>query len=369
MFALHDILIEKYIDVFALTETKIDSSFPNAQFSVENFTIHRNDRNSHGGGIICYVRSDIPHRRRHDIESKVVLNQGTEMLVIEMQIYRQEKWFLNVLYKPPKVKDGPFKRCFTDLCNALIKESPHWLFIGDTNFNMLTKNILSELCDIYSLRNVIPGPTCHKGDIPTALDVMLLAEPLRFKNPLNVMCSLSDFHNLTCVVTKLQRPPIPPRKIYYRSYRKFEERIFINDLDCIPTSVCDVFDDPDDKLWCYTKLVSNVVDSNAPIKCKVVKKPSVPFMNGNLRDAMHKRNMLYNKYKKGLATWRSYKSQRNLTTSIYKKSKSNYFRERCEGGNKNQRFWKTIKPFMSNRGGLRNSKIILKNGHSIVSDD
>ena len=189
MFALHDILIEKYIDVFALTETKIDSSFPNAQFSVENFTIHRNDRNSHGGGIICYVRSDIPHRQRHDIENKIMLNQGTEMLVIEMQIYRQVKWFLNVLYKPPKVKDGPFKRCFTDLCNALIKESPHWLFIGDTNFNMLTKNILSELCDIYSLRNVISGPTCHKGDIPTALDVMLLAEPLRFKNPLNVNCS------------------------------------------------------------------------------------------------------------------------------------------------------------------------------------
>ena len=90
MFALHDILIEKYIDVFTLTETKIDSYFPNAQFSVENFTLRRNDRNSHGGGIICYVGSDIPHRRRHDIESKVVLNQVTEMLVNEMQIYRQK---------------------------------------------------------------------------------------------------------------------------------------------------------------------------------------------------------------------------------------------------------------------------------------
>ena len=190
-----------------------------------------------------------------------------------------------------------------------------------------------------------------------------------FQNPFNVNCSLSDFHNLTCIVTKLQRPPMPPKKIYYRRYWKFEESIFINDLDCIPTSVCDVFDDPDDKLWCKTKLVSNVVDSNAPIKRKVVKKPSVPFMNGNLRHAMHKRNMLYNEYKKGLATWRSYKSQRNLTTSVYKNSKSDYFRERCERGNKNQRFSKTIQPFMSNKGGLRNSKIILKNGHSIVSDD
>ena len=161
---------------------------------------------------------------------------------------------------------------------------------------------------------------------------------LRWKNPLNINCSLSDFHCFTCIVTKLQRPPLQPRKTYHRSYRKFEESVFINDLDCIPTSVCDVFDDQDDKLWCYTKLVSNVVDSNASIKCKVVKKPSVPFMNGNLCHAMYTGNMLYNKYKTGLATWRTYKSHRNLTTSAYKKSKSYYFRERCEGGNKNQRF-------------------------------
>ena len=32
------------------------------------FKSHRADRNSDGGGIMAYIRDDIPHRRRHDFE-------------------------------------------------------------------------------------------------------------------------------------------------------------------------------------------------------------------------------------------------------------------------------------------------------------
>ena len=76
--------------------------------------------------------------------------------------------------------------------------------------------------------------------------------------------------------------------------------IYLNDLNNAPFMICNVFDDPDDKAWCFTKLLSDVMEKNAPSKTKIIKKPSVPFMNSNLRKAMHKRNMLRNKYRKGL---------------------------------------------------------------------
>ena len=63
--------------------------------------------------------------------------------------------------------------------------------------------------------------------------------------------------------------------------------------------ICNIFDDPDDKVWCFTKLLSDVMEKNASSKTKIVKKPLVPFMNSNLRKAMHERNMLWNKYRKG----------------------------------------------------------------------
>ena len=91
-------------------------------------------------------------------------------------------------------------------------------------------------------------------------------------------------------------------------------------------------------------------------------------MNSRLRRAIHKKNMLYNANKKGKVKWNTYRKQRNLTTAINKQSKSACFRERCEGGPKKQYFWKTIKPFISDKGNFNSSKIILREWDTIIND-
>ena len=54
-------IINKNIDVLLISETKIDSSFPSAQFHLEGYaTPYRLDRNATGGGILLYIREDIP---------------------------------------------------------------------------------------------------------------------------------------------------------------------------------------------------------------------------------------------------------------------------------------------------------------------
>ena len=123
----------------------------------------------------------------------------------------------------------------------------------------------------------------------------------------------------------------------------------IDDVKNIPFSVCDIFDDEDDRLWSFSKLLSGVIDCNATVKKKFLKKPSEPYINSRLRQAIHKKNMLYNAYRKGKVKWDDYRKQRNLTTSMNKQSKLTYFRERCDGGPNNQSFWRTIKPFMSDK--------------------
>ena len=45
--SLNDIL-KNNIDVLLLSETKIDSSFPKAQFEIDGFTVYRRDRNEDG---------------------------------------------------------------------------------------------------------------------------------------------------------------------------------------------------------------------------------------------------------------------------------------------------------------------------------
>ena len=45
-----------------ISETKIDNSFPTMQFHIEGYCIYRLDRNKYGGGILVYVREDIPSK-------------------------------------------------------------------------------------------------------------------------------------------------------------------------------------------------------------------------------------------------------------------------------------------------------------------
>ena len=137
----------------------------------------------------------------------------------------------------------------------------------------------------------------------------------------------------------------------------------------MPLSVCDVFDDIDDKVWCFHKLVTDETDINAPVKCKVIDKPAVPYMKRSLRCNTHHRNMLRNKYRRWWVTWETYRKQRNLTTAMHKRSQLTYFRELCEGWPRNQSLWKIIRPFLANKSGPNRNKIILNEDDNIITDD
>ena len=54
-------LIQNFVDVFMISETKLDESFHEGQFFTDGYhTPFRYDLNGNGGGILLYVREDIP---------------------------------------------------------------------------------------------------------------------------------------------------------------------------------------------------------------------------------------------------------------------------------------------------------------------
>ena len=49
--------VVRNLEILIITETKIDSSFPEAQFEIDGFTTpYRVDRDCHWGGILLYIR-------------------------------------------------------------------------------------------------------------------------------------------------------------------------------------------------------------------------------------------------------------------------------------------------------------------------
>ena len=48
------------VDISLISETKVYSSCPTAQFCVDDYTIYSRDRNKNGGGLLLWVRDDVP---------------------------------------------------------------------------------------------------------------------------------------------------------------------------------------------------------------------------------------------------------------------------------------------------------------------
>ena len=81
--------IKGSIDIFMISETKFDDSFPQGQFLIEGFSSpFRFDRNKTGGGILLYVREEIPAKvLSHDFPTaesffvEIILHKKSGLLI------------------------------------------------------------------------------------------------------------------------------------------------------------------------------------------------------------------------------------------------------------------------------------------------
>ena len=90
-------IINENIDILVVSETKLDNSYPDTQFHLPGFNSFRYDRNSSGGGIIAFIREDIPSK---ELKSDSTL-ADVEGYFIELNL-RRKKWVLFVGYNPHK---------------------------------------------------------------------------------------------------------------------------------------------------------------------------------------------------------------------------------------------------------------------------
>ena len=75
-------MLHNNLDILLTSETKTDSSLLTAQFQIEGYTAYRLDRNPNGGGILLYIRKDIPCTLLNS-------NMSIESFCIEMNIKKE----------------------------------------------------------------------------------------------------------------------------------------------------------------------------------------------------------------------------------------------------------------------------------------
>ena len=188
--------IKGNIDILMISETKLDDSFPSMQFLIEGFgPPFRSDRNSHGGGILVYVREDIP------CKLMPMKNCSIEGFFIELNL-KSKKWLISCSYNPHRNFILHHLNSIGKNLDLLSGNYENIFRMGDFNADM--ENVsLKHFCDLYNLKNLIKVPTCFKNpENPKCIDLMLTSSYRSFQNSCAIETGLSDFHKMIVTVMK-----------------------------------------------------------------------------------------------------------------------------------------------------------------------
>ncbi len=367
-----DILTRNLLDVLCISESKLDNSISKKDLDCgPSFKCHRKDKESTSGGLCMWIRSDIPQQRMNHLEFDSV-DEHIESMIFELTI-KKESWYIILTYKNPNVSSVRFINKLSKLYENVISKAKEIILLGDLNIDMtLPENALkNDLCDNYSLSNVITEPTCFKRPEGTLIDPIIVRNSRRFKRSVNVFCGFSDHHNFVACVTRAHVPLKKPRKIKYRSLKNFDSETFKQEVSYIPFHVGDIFNDESDKYWFKKEMFSNLLDEHAPLKQRAIKEDHIPYMNSKLRKEIYKRNMLRNIYKKDPQNnikWERFRKQRNKVTNMRRQAIKGYFDSLCNKDSNMKSFWDGFAPFMSDKYKSHNT-IMLKENGEVISDN
>ena len=355
-------MIHENLDIFVVSETKIDESFPLNQFKIEGFSKpFRFNRTNKGGGIIIYIRSNIP--------SKIIKNnlpKNIEGLFVEINLHNK-KWVIFGGYNPNKAIISDFLSHVGSSLDILIRNYDNFLLLGDFNSEMKDEK-MKEFCNIYNLQNLIKEPTCYKSFLnPTSIDVILTNKSSSFQSSCTIETGLSDHHKMTVTILKTYFKKLKPSIVKYRCYKYFEEFSFKTELkQNLKTKKDNMkYDD-------FKNVFMSVLNKHAPTKEKIIRGNNAPFMNKILSKAFMERSKLKNKCNKFPTNenWKIYKKQRNYCVNLLKKEKKEYYNNlNIKKFNDNKTFWKTIKPFFSDKQKDFQKDFILIDNDEIISND
>ena len=159
-------------------------------------------------------------------------------------------------------------------------------------------------------------------------------------------------------------------KITRRSFKNFDQKAFLRDLNTVPFSVAYTFGDTNDVYWCWEQLYDQVLDDHAPITTtKKRQTTGSKFITPDIRKSMKERDRLKKKSNKSRnhEDWEKYRLIRNKIVSMRRKAMQDYFQRLCVDRYADQRkFWSTIKPYIKKRKSKQNGRIVLKDNERII---
>ena len=294
---IHDlrlIIHNVFIDYFKISETKLDNSFINAQFTINNYEIRtKRDTNKHVGGLIKFVRKGLICKRLRKYELIII-----EVICSELTISNRN-WVILSIYRPLDYFNLLlFFKELRKYLNQASKNYDNFIVLGDFNIDIRQTSTGSHKLDkfwgLFSLKNIIESNTCFNKFHSSAIGLFLTSKSNFFQKTNAIEAGLSDHHKLICIFLNSCYDKLKPKIAYYRNYKNFNEANFLNDLKNCDFSL--KTDDLNENYDFLTNTFINILNKHAPLKTKFIRGNQAPWMTRNLSKEMYTSGRVRNKF-------------------------------------------------------------------------
>ena len=159
----------------------------------------RNDRTRGGGGIVMFIRSNVPFMRAKKLENLT----GIETLAVRVKLAKS--WMTVVgLYRPPSLIKSIWRPELQNILETATMNSESVFCLGDFNCDMLDLNRppkdgrdLADIMDIFDFENLIHEATRVTKTSESLLDLIITNSKSRVLQAGVVSPHISD-HAVVC---------------------------------------------------------------------------------------------------------------------------------------------------------------------------
>ncbi|XP_068690306.1 uncharacterized protein [Montipora foliosa] len=316
-------------DIFAINESKIDESIPDNEISIPGYNLIRKDRNRAGGGVVLYIRDNIPFSDRKDL-----VPSSLEMFCAEINRPHSKSFLVCTWYRPPNSDMDLFNECeiFFQRCDA---DSRELILVGDLNcdvskvsFDPHTRQLIF-LCSLYQTDQLIDKPTRVTDTSAAMIDLVLTNVKENIHASGVIHLGISD-PSLIYAVRKFMLPKPNPGVREIRDYKHFDAELFVEDLSRMPWNAIQQFNNPNTCWNVWKSFFTDTLNRHAPIQHKRTRRNSVPWITPRIKALM--RNRDYHKKRAikyaSQTHWESFKKLRNEVNIQTSNAKSIFFHDK-----------------------------------------
>ena len=108
---------EHHFDILAITEIWLSDDIPSETVHISRYHLYRNDRRSHGGGVLLYIKDTIQHTYCPELHQ----SSDTEIVWAKINNGSSYPFYIACVYNPSPDNEKYYKAMLNNFKNVLKK--------------------------------------------------------------------------------------------------------------------------------------------------------------------------------------------------------------------------------------------------------